>query len=300
MSDAPDDGYDAHANSLGCWQLAISELRRRHVMNKTRIEHIGDATLYLGDCMEILPTLGDVDLVVTSPPYNQMSGLLGNPSGLWAQTGGCKGFVENWQRSGYTDDVPEQDYQDQQNRIFAGLLEVCNPTASLFYNHQLRWRNGYCLHPAKWFQPNGWLLRTEIIWDRAGGMMFNARMFCRFDERILWFTATDNYKWNQSHVGLGTIWRIPREQNKEHPVAYPLEIPLRCIGSASDIGDITLDPYMGSGTSGVAAAMLGRRFIGIEIEPKYFDIACRRIEEAYKQPRLFQEPAVKPKQESML
>jgi hypothetical protein len=83
-------------------------------------------------------------------------------------------------------------------------------------------------------------------------MMFNARMFCRFDERILWFVRGE-WKWNQTSVGLGTIWKIPVEQN------------------------LVLDPFMGSGTTGVAAVKLGRKFIGIEIEPKYFDIACRRI-----------------------
>ena len=68
----------------------------------------------------------------------------------------------------------------------------------------------------------------------------------------------------------------------------------------SRAGETILDPFMGSGTTGVACAKLGRRFIGIEIEPRYFDIACRRIEEAYRQPRLFAEPAPKPKQTDML
>ena len=61
-----------------------------------------------------------------------------------------------------------------------------------------------------------------------------------------------------------------------------------------------LDPFMGSGTTGVACAKLGRKFIGIEIEPKYFDIACRRIEQAYAQPDMFIEPAPKAVQEAML
>jgi DNA modification methylase len=62
---------------------------------------------------------------------------------------------------------------------------------------------------------------------------------------------------------------------------------------------LVLDPYMGVGTTGVACANLGRRFIGIEREPTYFDIACRRIEEAYRQPRLFDEPPPKPQQGSL-
>ena len=263
---------------------------------------IGNATLYLGDCREILPTLGDIDCVVTSPPYNQMTGLMRPPSGSWAKQDFGLSFVQKWQSDGYADDIPEADYQQSQNDLFALIRGTCREIASLFYNHQLRWRDGVLLHPIQWFHPEGWRLRTEIIWDRCGGMMFNARMFCRFDERILWFTASSDWKWNQASVGNGTVWRIAREQNKDHPVEYPLELPRRCIAAATDNGDLVLDPFMGSGTTGVACAKLGRKFIGIEIEPKYFDIACRRIEEAYAQADLFieQPGAPESKQEVML
>lgn len=256
-----------------------------------REEIIGDCRLILGDCRDVLPTLGEIDCVITSPPYNQLENLSRKPSGIWGQSGGGLGFVTNWQNAGYADDVDETEYQAQQNVIFAAISKVCNPTASLFYNHQLRWRDGDLLHPIQWFRPDGWTLRTEIIWDRCGGMMFNARMFCRFDERILWFVRGAQWKWNQSHVGMGTIWKIAREQNKEHPVAFPTEIPANCIGAATDTGDTVLDPYMGSGTTGVACVKLGRKFIGVEIEEKYFSIACRRIEEATKQMDMFRDEA---------
>ena len=121
-------------------------------------------------------------------------------------------------------------------------------------------------------------------------MMFNARMFVRFDERILWFVRGKEWTWNQDSVGHGTIWNIAREQQqqgKEHPVAYPVALPARCISAATLPDHVVLDPFMGSGTTGVACANLGRSFIGIEIEPKYFDIACKRIEAAYAQGRLF-------------
>ena len=71
------------------------------------------------------------------------------------------------------------------------------------------------------------------------------------------------------------------------------------VSLASDIRETILDPFMGSGTTGVACIKLGRKFIGIEIEPKYFDIACRRIEEAWNQPRLFEEPRPKITQEAL-
>ena len=71
------------------------------------------------------------------------------------------------------------------------------------------------------------------------------------------------------------------------------------IGLHSSDGETILDPFMGSGTTGVACAKLGRKFIGIELEKKYFDIACQRIEEAYQQPDMFIEPPAKAKQEAM-
>jgi site-specific DNA-methyltransferase (adenine-specific) len=261
---------------------------------------IGDATLYLGDCMEILPTLAKVDAVITSPPYNQLESLPKKGSGMWAKSTGGAGFLRKWAEDSYPDDTPEPEYQAEQNAIFAALSDVCSDTASLFYNHQVRWRSGECIHPVKWFQPAGWNLRQEIIWNRAGGMMFNARMFCRFDERILWFVRGPKWVWNQSSVGHGTVWNIAREQQqqgKEHPVAFPLELPMRCIAAATNVGGVVLDPYMGGGTTGVAAAMARRAFIGIEREPKYFDIACKRIEQAYAQRPLFApEPPAKPQQ----
>ena len=249
-----------------------------------RREVIGDATLYLGDCLEILPTLPKVDAVITSPPYNTLHGIPETASGIWGQSGGGLGFVNALRDNGYEDDLDEPEYVARQLAIFSSIN--VNASASLFYNHQLRWRNKNLLHPVVWFSPSGWNLRQEIIWDRCGGMMFNARMFCRFDERILWFVR-DEWKWNQESVGLGTVWKIPRAQNKEHPVAFPEELPRRCMAATTCAGDSVLDPFMGSGTTGVACMNLGRRFIGIEIEPKYFDIACERIENAQRQQRMF-------------
>lgn len=252
-----------------------------------RVEKIGNATLYLADCREVIPHLSDIACIVTSPPYNQMENVGKNPSGLWADKAGGLGFVQKWAENGYTDDLPEGVYQSEQRSLFGVLASVCRDDASLFYNHQLRWRDGECLHPVEWFKPPSWKLRSEIIWDRAGGMMFNARMFCRFDERILWFVRGKKWKWNQDSVGLGTIWRIPRAQNKEHPVAFPVDLPARCIAATTDPGDIILDPYSGSASTGVAAVKSGRRYVGIEREEKYFDIACRRIEDAQRQGDMF-------------
>lgn len=252
-------------------------------MLMTRTEILADGvTLHLGDSREILPTLSGIDCTVTSPPYNQMGNITnGAPGELWA------GFMKSWKEKGYMDALAEPEYQQEQNALFAVLAKISNPTSSLFYNHQIRWRDGVVLHPMSWFKPVGWQLRMEIVWDRGHGMMFNARMFCRFDERIQWFVRSNKWKWNQDSVGLGTVWRIGITQNKEHPVAFPEELPRRCVFATTDPGDLVLDPYMGSGTTGVAAVRQHRRFVGIEIDQRWFDLACRHISKALKQPDMF-------------
>lgn len=253
----------------------------------------GSVRLFLGDCRDVVPHLELIDCTMTSPPYNQLDGLPETGTGLWGRSAGGAGFLRAWGENGYADKMTEAEYVAWQNDLFATVHRVSRPTGSLFYNHQLRWRDGTCLHPVRWFEPDGWKMRAEIIWDRAGGMMFNARMFCRFDERILWYIAGESWKWNQASVGHGTIWRIAREQQqqgKQHPVAFPLEVPERCIAAATDEGDVVLDPFMGSGTTGVAAVKLGRKFVGIEREQRYFDIACRRLEAELNRNPLFELP----------
>lgn len=243
---------------------------------KPYYEHAG-ITIYHGDCREVLPYLSGVNLTFTSAPYNQMASLMNEPSGSWAQSSGGRGFVEKWQKFGYQDDLEECAYQQMQNDIAAMIAECSVGNASFFYNHQLRWRDSALLHPVQWFHPIGWSLRQEIIWFRNGGMMMNARMFCRFEERILWFIKGESWKWNQHATSWGSVWQIPIEQNKEHPVGYPEELPSRAIAAVTDHGDLVLDPFVGGGTTLRAAKDLGRRAIGIEIEEKYCEIAARRL-----------------------
>ena len=283
-------GTNARGRGLRCTNAGYAHKPALRMCIPMRVERIGDATLYLGDSAAVVPLLSTVDAVVTSPPYNQLGSLPEKGSGLWGKTQGGSGFLRAWAESSYSDSMAEPDYQAWQGALFSAIAEKCSETASLFYNHQLRWRDGECLHPVQWFRPDGWRLRQEIIWNRGGGMMFNARMFVRFDERILWFVRGDKWEWNQEMVGHGTIWNIAREQQqqgKEHPVAYPVALPSRCISAATVAGQTVFDPFMGSGTTGVACAQLGRQFIGAEIDPKYFDIACERIAAAYAQGRLF-------------
>jgi len=244
-----------------------------------RKEIIGDCTLYLGDCREILPTLGKVDAVVTSPPYNQNIDAF-KPSGMHKESR----WVEKIS-GGYFDSLPEDEYQSSQVELLRNLYAATSDTASVFYNHKIRWRDGQFISPLAWVQRSPWRVRQEIVWARNGSVTMNARMFAPSDERIYWLVK-EKHKWHQKCVSFMSVWAMASEVFSEHACVFPLELPMRSIEATTDIGDTVADPFMGSGTTGVACVKLGRKFIGIEIEPKYFDIACKRIDAATREPRL--------------
>jgi len=94
--------------------------------------------------------------------------------------------------------------------------------------------------------------------------------------------------WDRRNDTMLTVWRLPPETSiDDHPCPYPVEIPKRCIESSCPPSGVVLDPFMGSGTTGVACVRTGRKFIGIEIDKGYFDIACKRVEDAMNQTALF-------------
>lgn len=211
-----------------------------------RVVRIGDATLYLGDCMEILPTLPKMDAVITDPPY----GIKANKQTLGK---GKKAF----ERGGDWDDmVPD--------------LALCIAAAPLC----CFWGGNYFTDQLP--PTNDWL-----VWHKLN----DGRSFSECE--MAWTNFGRQTRHLQHHWG---------GEEKSHPTQKPLQVMHWCIQQAGAAHAI-LDPFMGSGTTGVAAVQLGRKFIGVERDPGYFDIACRRIEQAANQGQLFQ-PA-QPKAEQM-
>jgi site-specific DNA-methyltransferase (adenine-specific) len=209
---------------------------------------IGDCQLWLGDCMDILPTLGKVDAVITDPPYG--IGFAAQPT--------------KWQRlAGKT---PEQ-WDDK-------LVDGLHALRSLG-KVQVIWGGNYYDLP----QTRGWL-----SWFKPDAPPSMASF------ELAWTNMDRNARQLSVSIGATNAERVG------HPTQKPLALMRWCIEQAGNPASI-LDPFMGSGTTGVAATQLGRSFIGIEREPKYFDIACRRIEQAYAQRPLFtEEPKAKPEQ----
>ncbi len=235
-------------------------------------EH-GGITIYHGDCRDILAGLSEssIDLTVTSPPYNQRIDSF-KPSGMQ------KGW--RWAdkiSAGYFDSTSEPEYENWQVELLASVHRATKETGSCFYNHKLRWRDGEILHPIDIVRRTAFRLRQELIWRRDGSLTLTARMFGPNDERIYWLVKGRHHKWNQSEVGQLTVWNINSVKTAEHACPFPVEIPQRAIRATTDVGDLVLDPFMGSGTTIVAAKDLGRKAIGIEIEERYCEIAAKRL-----------------------
>jgi site-specific DNA-methyltransferase (adenine-specific)/modification methylase len=218
-----------------------------------RHERIGECDLYLGDCLEVMPTLGAFDAVVTDPPYG-----IGEDGGA-QRTRGRSGYAKH-EAKGWDSSRPCREVFD--------MILVAAP-------HQIIWGGNYF---SDWLPPRmGWL-----YWQKKMGGDFS-------DGELAW-TSRDR--------ALKEFVKCPKGMDKTHPCEKPVALMEWCLGFLPDAETI-LDPFMGSGTTGVACVNLGRKFSGIELDPDYFDIACKRIEEAYRQPRLFEEPRPKPLQEAM-
>lgn len=202
-----------------------------------RIEKIGDATLYLGDCREILPTLGKVDAVVTDPPYG-----IGQDGGRGHRK---RSNAKIQEKLGWDTERPEPETFDLIREVSA---------------EQVIWGGNYFadLLPPKM----GWL-----YWQKLIGGDFS-------DGELAW-TSRDG--------ALKEFTFRKTNGEMEHPTQKPVALMKWCLQFFPQANTIA-DPFMGVGSTGVAALSLGRKFIGIEAEPTYFDIACRRIDDASRRP----------------
>lgn len=253
-------------------------------MTASRVEHLAaGVSLYLGDCREILPGLGKVDVTITSPPYNM--GLVPGGNGRGMYRPGANSKAGRF-RNGYgihDDALLQADYDAWQRALLTQMFDLSR--LGVFYNHRPRVEHGILRTPLS-FNYGAIPLRQIIIWDRGTGIDVNLRHFCTRQEWIMLFAHSEFSLIDHSASGRGDVWRLGMARGEtEHPAPFPLSLPETILSSVE--AETVLDPFMGSGTTGVAAVKLGRKFIGIEIEERYFDIACRRISEVLKSPDMF-------------
>jgi DNA modification methylase len=234
----------------------------------SRVETIGRATLYLGDCRDILPTLPKVDAVVTDPPY------VLSDSGPGDSHFGMS--LNKFDGEDYKAIVNGFDVEG----VFGALSELCQPFNMFCFcsNKQISQIMAY--HEARG------RATTLCVWHKVNAAPF-ANGVWRGDIEYVVHARDRGAVFVGGAIDKKKVQEHPIVQDTAHPTVKPLPLIRRYV-SICTYGDQTvLDPFMGSGTTGVAATTCGRNFIGIEREAKYFDIACRRIEEAQRQGDLF-------------
>lgn len=229
--------------------------------------------LILGDTLTELRKLPAdiVNVGVTSPPYNKQEKHKG-----W--------LVKNVVYDAYKDAVPEIEYRQNQVDALNEIYRITAPGGSFFYNHKIRWERGEMFHPMDWLRRTNWTVKQEIIWDRVLAANIRGWRFWQVDERVYWL-----YKPVGSHLigkelksvdaKLTSIWRGVPEGKNPHPAPFPLWLPARVIIAilGADTPGVALDPYVGSGTTAVAAKLLGHRYIGIDRSEAYIQMAQDRL-----------------------
>lgn len=222
---------------------------------------IGNTTLYLGDCLEILPTLTEVDVVVTDPPYGINIGR--------AKTIGGAGKIGGSAKSVKAKDYGTHEWDDQ------GLSAEQWKAITAKTNQWIVWGGNHL---------------SDVLGPSAGVLVWDKKCQNGWDDtfsemELAWtnvITRTKGFR----HLWAGALRASEKGADvRQHPTQKPVQLMEWCLSFIK--GQSILDPFMGSGTTGVACAHMGHKFIGIEIDPKYFDITCRRIEKAYEQPDMF-------------
>jgi site-specific DNA-methyltransferase (adenine-specific)/modification methylase len=229
---------------------------------------IGNATLYLGDCMDILPTLPKVDAVITDPPYG-----LGELSGI----------SKKRNRNAYAG------FDDTEQNVIDNVIPAIKRSLELAGGRGLITPGCRCLQLYPRARAIGGFYQPAAVGMSPWGFVgFNPVLFYGKDPRG-----------GKGQSSVATTL-TEKASTDEHPCAKPLGAMLWMVKKGGFVGETILDPFMGSGTTGVAAIQLGRKFIGIEREPKYFDVACKRIEQAVAQGRLFEPEQTKQVQEQLI
>ncbi len=225
-----------------------------------------------GDCIELMDKMpvGSVDVIVTSPPYN-----LKNSTGNGMKDGRGGKWPTAELQNGYKthgDAMPHDEYVEWQRACLRAMMRVLREDGAIYYNHKRRVQNG--LLQDRQDIVDGFPVRQIIIWQRSGGINFNPGYYLPTYE-VIYLIAKPNFRLAPKANALGDVWSIPQDKNVPHPAPFPAELAQRCISSTT--GRIVLDPFIGSGTTGMAAEMERREWIGLEVSEDYCKLARERI-----------------------
>ena len=236
--------------------------------------------VHQGDCIELMGQMpaSSVDLIVTSPPYNIKNstgnGLKNGSGGKWPQAELIKGYAS------HDDAMPHELYVSWQRECLSAMMRVLREDGAIFYNHKWRVQGGLLQDRADIV--DGFPVRQVIIWQRNGGINFNPGYFLPTYE-VIYLIAKPKFRLAAKANAQGDVWRIPQETKNPHPAPFPVELAQRCIESTT--ARVVLDPFLGSGTTAVAAETSRREWIGIDISIEYCKFAEERINDVRRKIR---------------
>lgn len=260
-----------------------------------RKEVIGDATLYLGDCLDVMQSLGPVDHVISDPPFEAEAHTKQRRALGRGSADGRRDIIEAaLPFSAITSEQREQSAAWMARLSHGWILVFCQAEALT------SWKLAFEAEGAKY--------RRAMVWIKPDGMpqFTGDRPGMGYETICASWAGHGASSWNGG--GKHGVFTFPKHDSgsghgglaNEHPTTKPQRLMAELVKLFSNADETILDPYCGSGSTGVACVNLERKFIGIERDPKYFDIACRRIDAAYKQPRLFKDEPVKAVQDALL
>lgn len=234
-----------------------------------------------GDCLEVMRQLPDesIDLIVTSPPYNLKNstgnGMKDGRGGKWKNAGLIKGY------SHHNDFMSHEGYVKWQRECLNEMLRLIPCYGAIFYNHKWRVQNG--LLQDRQDILTGFPVRQIIIWRRKGGINFNSGYFLPTYE-VIYLIAKPEFKLIPKANAHGDVWEFNQEMKNPHPAPFPVALIDRIVSST--YAQIILDPFMGSGTTAIAALMNDRKYLGIELSPEYINMAEKRISDYQSQVKM--------------
>jgi DNA modification methylase len=260
-----------------------------------RVEHMAEyVTLYLGDCLDIAPPLGIFDSIITDPPYEAV---------MHKAKAKAKAKAAGRGRSLRLDGGPALQALDFDaiDPIRANVCDIakdcCGGWFIAFCSPEgvAPWRDAIEAAQLRYKRACFWHKPDAAPQFNGQGPAFAVEAF------VTAWCGHGVSKWNGGgRRNLFTHQTNSSDREGTHPTEKPVSLMRELVELFTSPAESVLDPFMGSGTTGVAAVKLGRKFTGIEIEQKYFDIACRRIDAALKQPDMFIAPPKPARQEAML
>lgn len=233
------------------------------------------------DCIKLMESLPEesIAVIVTSPPYNIKNstgnGMKDGRGGKWSNAALINGYED------HSDDMPYPEYVEWQRACLTAMMRVLRQDGAIFYNHKWRVQNGLLQDRSSIVA--GFPVRQIIIWKRKGGINFNPGYFLPTYE-VIYLIAKPDFRLTPKANAQGDVWDIPQARDNKHPAPFPVELAQRCI--AATPGGVVFDPFMGSGTTALAAEVLNREWIGAETSPQYCDMAHKRLED-YERTKLF-------------